>query len=412
MVVSSSLIEFQGQPAVLCISRDVTEQRLLERQLLHAQKMEAIGQLAGGIAHDFNNILQALLATLATVRVSRGDPARVAHAIDEIEANVKRGASVVQQLLLFARREVSRRERLDLAAVVHAAGALVRRLVPANVSFAAELERPGPVVEIDRGQIEQVLVNLVINAVDAMPEGGELVTSVSVAEDGNACLAVRDTGHGMSAELVSRVFEPFFTTKSPDKGTGLGLAVVHGIVASHGGRVDVESRPGAGTTVTILLPRVASEPSSVAVDREEELPTGSGQRILLVEDQEETRQGLKELLTVLGYACEAARDAETAETLAGVDRFDVLLTDLMLPGQSGHELAGRLQRRWPELRVILMSGYAQDEAVRRGVTLGSIRFLQKPFDMSTLAQALRAALASSRTAEGGTPEGAIAPRAG
>jgi PAS domain S-box-containing protein len=374
---------------------DMTERKKLEEQLRQAQKMESIGRLAGGVAHDFNNVLQALLSITQVLRAHRSDPERFTTSLEELEQHVRRGAALTRQLLLFARREVSKTERLDLNHVVQEAAGLLRRLVRENVTFSVETSDEPLRVDADHNQLDQVLMNLIVNACDAMPGGGDLAVRTGRLSDTEAYVEVRDSGVGMSEELQERIFDPFFTTKVSGQGTGLGLAVVHGIVVQHGGRIDVTSRAGTGTVFRIVLPRRDSgEYPAVRGELLEpaQLPHGRGERILLVEDEEGARAGLREILTMLGYEVVAAGSGEEVDLLSMDQKFDLLLTDLVLPGVHGPDLARRLKERWPELKVVLMSGYAEDEALRRSVNQGIAHFLQKPFDMETLAVELRAVL--------------------
>ena len=379
----------------VAVKRDVTREEALREQLNQAQKMEAIGRLAGGIAHDFNNLLQAMLTHAQLLRAHAGDVERVRSEIGDFELQINRGGALTRQLLLFSRRDTVRRERLDLNDVARAVAGMLRRLVRENVAFALEAADRPAMVDADRGQLEQVLMNLVVNASDAMQEGGRLV--IRAGSDGSAwCwLEVEDTGHGIPEPVREHIFEPFFTTKGAGKGTGLGLSVVHGIVTQHGGRVDLQTREGQGSRFRVILPRAgsgdlapAAQPAAASTD----LPPGAGERILVVEDEAGAREGIREILATLGYDVVAVGSGAEAGRLDPSLRFALLLSDLMLPDVSGNELAGVLQARWPGMAVILMSGYAEDEALRRGIEAGHVRFLQKPFDMQTLAGAVRAAL--------------------
>jgi two-component system cell cycle sensor histidine kinase/response regulator CckA len=379
----------------VAVKRDVTQEVQLAEQLRESQKLRAIGQLAGGVAHDFNNLLQALLGTVEVLR-SRGHDLRVLpRAITELEADVRRGAALTRQLLLFAHRGVVKPESLDVNEVVRDTESLLRRLVRENIRFTCELCAAPLPVKADRGQLEQVLVNLAVNAADAMPDGGTLVIRTSEHGGREVILEVEDSGVGIPDELQPRIFEPFFTTKGTDRGIGLGLSVVHGIVTQHGGRVEVKSRVGAGSTFLVALPLHSSEPVHRAPEPAAMLvmaPHSRGERVLLVEDEPGAREGLRQILSMLGYDVTAAASAEDVVKLPPGQGFDLLLTDLLLPGMHGGELANDMRQKWPGLRVIVMSGYAEDEAVRRGVREGALRFLQKPFDMVTLARELRAAL--------------------
>ena len=391
---------------VASIGEDITERRSAEEalaqsraQLLQSQKLQAVGRLAGGVAHDFNNIIQAMLSLATVLHLKAGRPELV-RIVDEIEAHIKRGAALTQQLLLFSRRQAGERKRLELGEAASAAAGLLRRLIPENILLAVE-DPPEPVwVDANPGQLQQVLMNLVVNARDAMPSGGTLTVRAGGGA-GEATVEVVDTGCGMDEATRSHLFEPFFTTKDAGRGTGLGLSVVHGIVEQHGGRVEVESEPGKGSTFRVMLPSMpAPERPAAAPGDDAELPRGQGERVLVVEDEDGAREGLSELLTMLGYGVTALGSAEDALALPDAPAPDLLLTDLMLPGIDGATLAARLRERWTHLRVVLMSGYTEDEAVRRGVDEGSVRFLQKPFDVATLARAVSSTLASPPPSDG------------
>ncbi len=379
----------------VAVKRDVTQEAAIEERLRQAQRIEAVGRLAGGVAHDFNNLLQAMLTQTQLIRARSGDPERVNGTVDELEQHIRRGAALSRQLLLFSRRETAKPERLDLTEAVGGATQLLRRLVRENIIFTVELaDEPLPVVA-DRGQLDQVLMNLVVNAADAMSEGGHMVVRCGASEGDRVWVSVEDTGHGIPAEIRDRIFEPFFTTKGEEKGSGLGLSVVHGIVTQHCGTIVVADREGGGSIFRIELPRDTSGEVAASVrprTRAQEVPRGKGEHIIVVEDEEGAREGLFDLLTMLGYQVTAVGSAREVEGLPARPAFDVLLSDLLLPDVSGADLARRLLDRWPRLKVILMSGYTEDEAVRRGVGAGTVRFLQKPFDMRTLAREIRTAL--------------------
>jgi two-component system cell cycle sensor histidine kinase/response regulator CckA len=391
-----------GQVAhFVAVKRDVTQEALLEQQLRQVQRLEAIGRLAGGVAHDFNNLLQAMLSQTQLIRTSPGDPLRVTGTVDELEQHIRRGAALSRQLLLFSRRETAKPEQLDLNEVVGGATQLLRRLVRENIAFAVRLAEERLTVVADRGQLDQVLMNLVVNAADAMPEGGRLTVATGAGPGDTVWLSVEDTGHGVPEGIRDRIFEPFFTTKTAEKGSGLGLAVVHGIVTQHRGTIRVSDREGGGTVFRIELPRAGAGERLVqpALRVEaDDLPRGRGERVLVVEDEAGAREGLVDLLTMLGYEVAAVGNAEEARGLPLEPSYDVLLSDLLLPDVSGAELARGFLERWPRLRVILMSGYTEDEAVRRGVGAGTLRFLQKPFDMRTLAREIRETLAEGSAA--------------
>jgi PAS domain S-box-containing protein len=376
------------------IVEDTTKHRQLEEQLLQSQKMESVGSLAGGVAHDFNNLLQAMLSHAQLLRRFSEDPAKVLDVVGELERQINRGASLTRQLLVFSRRETVKPELVDLNDVVREATQFLQRLVRANIALVIDLAPRRLAVEADRGQLQQVLMNLTVNASHAMPEGGKLFIWTGAVGAGEASLTVEDTGHGIPEAIRERIFEPFFTTKELGKGTGLGLSVVHGIVTGHGGRIEVESAVGRGTTFRVFLPLASDGAPAVEEGRSDAPPlaTGTGERILIVEDEDAAREGLQQILASLGYEVAAVASGEEATVLQADRPFDLLLTDLMLPGVTGSQLAADLLARWPALKVILMSGYHEDDAVRRAVSEGGVRFLQKPFDMATLAREVYAGL--------------------
>jgi two-component system cell cycle sensor histidine kinase/response regulator CckA len=371
---------------------DITAQKQAEEQLRGAQKMEAVGRLAGGVAHDFNNLLQAMVGVTQLLQMQRPDDREVQAAVGEMAQLVKRATALTRQLLLFAHRGATRLEKLDLNEVVREAAAMLRRLVHANVHFTLEqpeatLHAPG-----DAGQLEQVLMNLVVNAVDAMPEGGRLTIRTGRAR-GRVWFEVADTGTGVPVEVRDKIFDPFFTTKAKGKGTGLGLSVVHGIVAAHGGHIALTTEVGQGTTVRIELPASGSGVyPAVPEAAADTAAQGTGERLLVVEDDATVRAQLQATLQAFGYEVHAAATGEDAGALPGEPGFDLLLTDVMLPGASGVAVARELRDRWPGLKVVMMSGYAEDEVLREEILAGQVRFLQKPVDATTLAREVRGAL--------------------
>jgi two-component system cell cycle sensor histidine kinase/response regulator CckA len=381
----------------VAVKEDVTARKEMGERLRQAQRLEAVGRLAGGVAHDFNNLLQAMLGVTQLARVHGEDLAGAPERLSELEELLRRGAQLTQQLLLFSRREEPKVERFELNEAIRETAKLLGRLVPANVSLKLELAPERLVVSADRGQIGQVWMNLAVNASDAMPEGGQMTVRSGREGESQVWFSVTDTGHGIADDIRSRIFEPFFTTKSAQSGTGLGLAVVHGIVTQHGGHVEVTSEAGSGATFKVVLPQGASDDAATAGERAAPpaLPRGAGQRVLLVEDNAAVRQALERLLRRLGYDVTTAASAEEAEGLAFTQSFPLLLTDMMLPGISGADLAERLRQRRPDIQVILMSGYTEDQAIRRRAAHGSLRFLQKPVDLETLAREVHEALAES-----------------
>jgi PAS domain S-box-containing protein len=384
----------EGRPAVQALVRDVTARTRLEAAVRRAQKIEAIGQLAGGLAHGFNNLFQAVLGGLEVLRLRGAAHPRHDEAVRELAEQVRRGAALARQLLLFSQREVTKKEPLDLNVVVGETVGMLRGVVRETVEIRSDLDPESLPVVADRGQLEQILVNLAMNASDAMPEGGELRLRTG-AEGETAWMEIADSGAGMTEGVKARIFEPFFTTKAG--GNGLGLAVVHGIVSHHGGRVSVSSAPGRGTLFRVALPLVrqprAGTAAPAAPGGSEPLAAGRGERILVVEDEDVARTSLVEMLTLLGYEAAGVCAGEEARSLPAAPAYDLLLTDFILPGIDGVQLARELRTAWPELRVIVMSGYSEDEALRSGVGRGEMRYLQKPFGLSSLAAEVAAALA-------------------
>jgi two-component system cell cycle sensor histidine kinase/response regulator CckA len=395
LLVDAVLIDFDGRPAVLSINRDITQRKRIETQLVQSQRLEAVGRLAGGVAHDFNNVLQAMLGLTEILRSHVGDPEWVDAMVAELEQHLKRAAGLTRQLLLFSRRETAKLEPIDLNELVRSTSGFLRRLIRENIALSMELNSEQLVILADRGQLEQVLMNLTVNAVDAMPDGGEIRIATFRADAAHVALAVVDHGHGIDDDIMPHIFEPFFTTKPAGAGSGLGLSVVQGIVLRHGGVVEVDSMVGRGTTVTARLPMApADTPAPVREDvpSDEDLPRGAGQRVLIVEDEEGARLALADIVRMLGYSVTAVGTGSEAGLLPTEPPFDVLLSDLMLPDVFGGNLANGLQDRWPSLRIVLMSGYSEDESIRERVKAGHLRFLQKPFSMATLARELRATL--------------------
>jgi PAS domain S-box-containing protein len=380
----------------------------LEEELRQAQKMEAVGQLAGGIAHDFNNLLMAIggYSDVARSKVD-GDPA-LETAIDEIKSASDRAAGLTRQLLAFSRKQILRPQVVDLNEVVSGMDGMLRRLIGEDLDIVTELSPEAGRVRADPGQLEQVILNLVVNARDAMPDGGRLtIETALVSVDGfeigresplqrgsYAMLAVSDTGAGMDEETRKRIFDPFFTTKEPGKGTGLGLSTVYGIVNQSGGSIFVYSEPGQGTTFKVYLPQtgaVEMEPAAVADGR------GGSETVLLVEDEDIVRRLVQEMLEAQGYRVLAAGDPEEALELstAHKDRIDLLITDVVMPNMSGRELAVRLHVDRPEMKILYISGYTDRAIVHHGVLAQGTVFLQKPFTGEDLARKVRAVLDDS-----------------
>jgi two-component system, cell cycle sensor histidine kinase and response regulator CckA len=369
--------------------RDITERRRLEAELLTAQKLDSLGRLAGGVAHDFNNLLTGISGYASLLLERANGDGELRRDLNEIKRAADRAAELTKQLLAFGRRQVLKPRPLDLNAVLADTGLLLRRLLGDLV----ELElHPGDdlgTVRADPGQIEQVIVNLAVNARHAMPDGGTLTIATRNAGD-HVELVVGDTGVGMDEATRAQVFEPFFTTR--EEGVGLGLASVHGIVHQSGGEVTVESAPGVGTTFVVRLPRVADMPEPAAPAPEPEPARGTG-TILLVEDEDVVRELARRVLERQGYTVLACANGADAVALADADvgRIDLLLTDVVMPGLRGYEVAQRVAASRPEIKILYMSGYAEDALVGRATINGSA-LIEKPFVIDALTRRVRETL--------------------
>jgi PAS domain S-box-containing protein len=382
------------------VLRDMTERRAFEEQVRESQKMEAVGRLAGGIAHDFNNLLTVIRGNSEIIRDSLSADPGTAELVDEVRGAADRGAGLVRQLLTFGRRQAAKPVVLDLNTVMTDMAGILRRLLGAPVAIETDLAPTSVRVRIDRGQLEQVVMNLAVNARDAMPNGGTLTistSSVSGAGRGSARyarLAVADSGCGMTDEVKQHVFEPFFTTKGPDKGTGLGLATAYSIVTQAGGRIGIDSAPGAGTTFRIDLPWCDEAPAASAVTPcpvPGNSQEGRGRSILLVEDEDAVRKLARVTLEGSGYTVIEAPDGESAlECLAGAGHLDLLVTDLTMPGIDGRELAEQVRAARPDIGVVFMSGYAPE--IDRLESLVGALFLAKPFTPADLRKAATKAI--------------------
>ncbi len=399
--------EVGGRRAFAGIARDLSERRRLEEQFRQSQKMEAVGRLAGGVAHDFNNLLGVIAgySEMASRQLAEDHPTRAR--IAEVTKAAEHAAGLTRQLLAFSRRQVLAPKILDLNALLEDLERMLQRLIGEDVELVV---RPGAglgAVRVDPGQIGQVVLNLAVNARDAMPRGGQLTIETAEADAGEFTAAaawriepgryvrlrVCDTGSGMEEATLARVFEPFFTTKPAGKGTGLGLATVYGIVKQSGGHVFVESALGRGTQFSIYLPRVAEVMAGAAPEGLAELAQ-PGETILLVEDQESLREVVREILVDLGYQVLAAGGGEAALALAREHRgqLHLLLSDVVMPEMSGSELAARLVALRPGLKVLFMSGYTSEVLGRHGAVGPAIQLIEKPFTRQALAQRMRQVL--------------------
>src|SRR5437870_50706 len=393
---------------ILGIGRDVTERLGLEQQLRQAQKMEAVGRLAGGIAHDFNTILTAITghADLLLEDLGHHDPRRVD--VDEIRRSAERAAGLTRQLLAFSRQQVLQPKVVDLNALVLDMDKLLRRLIGEDVELATVLDPALGPVTADPGQLEQVIVNLAVNARDAMPQGGKLTLETrnidldesytlehSLVKPGPYVqLTVSDSGIGMDEETQAHAFEPFFTTKPRGQGTGLGLAMVYGTVKQSGGFIWVYSEPGRGATFKIYLPRVDAPVESAAPPAPVERPPRGSETVLLAEDEPAVRAIARQALERQGYTVLAAPSGADALALAAQHgaTIHLLLTDVVMPGMSGRDLADRLTAQRPGIRVLYISGYTDNAIVRHGMLEPGLAYLQKPFRPDALVRKVREVL--------------------
>jgi PAS domain S-box-containing protein len=408
-VVGHNLLDDSAVAGVVINSRDITERKQLEEQFRQAQKMESIGQLAGGIAHDFNNILLPIIG-YAELSLENLEPD------DEIYTNLKlireatdRAANLVRQILAFSRKQVLEVQVLDLNEIVTGFSKMIRRLIGEDIALETFLETDPYLIKADKGKIEQILLNLVVNARDAMPTGGKLTIETAnvhldetyVEEHADTqspgcyvMLAVSDTGHGMDAETQQQIFEPFFTTKAQGEGTGLGLATVFGIVKQHDGNIQVYSESDSGTTFKIYLPQAEGKIQTPETAAAKSGSLQGTETILLVEDDKMARNLICETLTVRGYKVVEAQNptdglqqaSETKETL------HLLLTDVIMPGMNGRELYEKVTAVHPAIKVLYMSGYTDNVIVHHGMLDEGTNFLQKPFTIHDLTQKVRQVL--------------------
>ena len=384
---AGNVVRYEGTLA------DITERKQLQAQFVQAQKMETVGRLAGGVAHDFNNLLTVIngYAEFALLEIPEGDPLR--EMVQEIYDAGQRAAGLTRQLLAFSRRQVVQPVPLDLNVVTAQMKNMLERLIGAHIQLRFDLDPELWRVRADAGQLEQVIMNLAVNARDAMPDGGTLVvTTRNITEDAEwVMLAVADTGHGMDEATQQRLFEPFFTTKQAGQGTGLGLATVYGIVTQSGGRIDVSSDVNRGSTFRVLFPKIAVDAvGGVTVPRPEGMVRGT-ERILIVEDEEALRRIAERILQAAGYTTVSACDGREALALltSAAVPVDLLLTDVVMPGMSGHELASHLKSSHPDLKVLFTSGYLHDAFPDHARLGPELQFLAKPYSPSTLTSKVR-----------------------
>jgi PAS domain S-box-containing protein len=419
-IVAFEVFDDNGAPLyIAAVSRDVTTRKRadadkakLQEQLFQAQKMESVGRLAGGVAHDFNNMLTVIngYSRLLLGRLKTDDPLR--DGLEEIRKAGEHAARLTQQLLTFSRKHIRQPSLIDLNRVVSGIRPMLTRMVGENVELSLNLNPEAMTVCADPHQLEQVVMNLAVNARDAMPRGGRIVIETTLVERGEGpapenqsptetavrpvsyiVLAVSDNGVGMNEETRRRAFEPFFTTKEVGKGTGLGLSMVHGIVEQNGGCIEIDSEPGRGTTFRIYLPKAAGTATDEKAP-EAALKIGGTEIVLVVEDREDVRKYAASALETYGYRVIQAGNAGEALSICERERgrIDLVLTDVVMPNLSGRELADRLRVRWPEMKILFMSGYTEDATLREGLVEGKADFIQKPFDPEQLAVKIRKVL--------------------
>jgi signal transduction histidine kinase len=390
--------------------RDVSDYKQLEEQLMQAQKMEAVGRLAGGTAHDFNNLLVPIISYAELGMMSAAPDSKLYSYMDHIVEATERAAAITQQILAFSRKQVLEVKVLDLNQIISAFQKMIQRLIGEDIEIAIFLSPNLSLVRADKGQLEQVLMNLAINARDAMPAGGKLtLETVNVYLDENysqarptsepghyVMMAISDTGFGMDDDTRQHIFEPFFTTKEMGKGTGLGLSTVFGIVKQHQGNIYVYSEPGQGTTFRIYLPQ-AGAGVVTAVD-EPPIPTSTHgtETILVVEDEDMVREVVQETLEAHGYKVFQANNPLDGLQLAldHAGAIDLLVTDVIMPDMNGRQLYQEITRTSPHLKVLYISGYTDNVIVHHGILEEGIHFLQKPFNVRDLTQKVRQALLS------------------
>lgn len=411
--VSAELIELDGLTCVLAITQDVTETKQLEEQVRQAQKMEAIGRLAGGVAHDFNNVLSVVMgySDLSLEHLEPSHPA--ARNLSQIKTAAKGAAALTRQLLAFSRQQILFPRVLDLNSLVDNLNDMLLRLIGEDVSLSF---KPGDrlgCIEADLGQVQQIVMNLVVNGRDAMPTGGRMIietsnvdleegyvgsTAPAMSPGRYVMLSVSDTGCGMDEKTMAYIFEPFFTTKALGQGTGLGLSTVYGIVKQSNGHIWVYSEPGAGTTFKLYFPRIEACARPLVSPTAELVAAGGSETILVVEDDDSLRTLTVALLQSAGYTVLEAANAEMAICMAEEHKeaIDIVLTDVIMPGMSGRELAQRVRALRPKTKALLMSGYAPDLIARYGAMETDIALLEKPFTRHSLLVALSAVLCAKQ----------------
>lgn len=403
----ASVMNDEPEEVLELIAEDITDRRQLEEQLRQAQKMDAVGRLAGGVAHDFNNLLMVINGYTEVLLEQMEKGSDMHSKVHSIQQAADRAASLTRQLLAFSRKQLLELKVVDVNAVIGDMERLLRPLIGENIELVTHLAPDTGHTRADAGQLEQVVMNLVVNAKDAMPNGGRLTvksSDITVRQNFRehrfihpgryAVISVTDTGVGMDKETQSRIFEPFFTTKEKGKGTGLGLSTVYGIVKQSNGYVFVQSEVGAGTTFYVYLPRVEDATEELVPTQPPPSEAGGCETVLLVEDEESVRELVKLTLVARGYKVMEAENGECGLQMAQSfkDNIDILITDVMMPGIGGRELAKKLSEIRPGISVLYLSGYTEDAVVTRGTAGPAVAFLQKPFTLQNLAKKVREVL--------------------
>ena len=398
----------EGTATLLGVATEITERKRLEEQLLQSQKMEAVGQLAGGVAHDFNNILTAIVGYTDLLAAELASNVRQLEDLEEIRKAARRAAALTRQLLAFSRKQVLEPRIIDLNSVVLNLDKMLRSLISENIELKTDLADNLGAARADPNQIEQVIMNLAINARDAMPDGGTVTIEtgnvtlddayaaqhVSVIPGEYVMLAVSDTGYGMDEKTQSRIFEPFFTTKPAGRGTGLGLSTVYGIVKQTGGNIWLYSEPGKGTTFKIYLPAIAALPEDIGKVAPAEAPRRGAGTVLVVEDDEQLRRLTHRALDAQGYTVLVADRGATALDIARRHKgeIDLLLTDVIMPDTNGRKLAETIQAARPGMRVLYMSGYPDGAIASHGMLEPGVAYLAKPFTTEAITRRVREVL--------------------
>jgi PAS domain S-box-containing protein len=391
------------------IAEDITDRRQLEEQLRQSQKMDAVGRLAGGVAHDFNNLLMVINGYTEVLLGQLEKGSALYHNVQSIQQAADRAATLTRQLLAFSRKQLLEFKVVDVNSVIGDMERLLRPLIGENIELITRLSTETGHTRADSGQLEQVIMNLVVNAKDAMPDGGKLILQSSevivrpdlaahrfIQPGRYAVISVTDTGCGMNKETQSRVFEPFFTTKEKGKGTGLGLSTVYGIVKQSNGYVFVQSEPGAGTTFHVYLPRVEDPAEQMVPAKSNQKDAGGCETVLLVEDEDSVRELVQITLAARGYKVLEADNGEHGLSIAETfkEHIDILITDVVMPGIGGRELAKKLLALRPGISVLFLSGYTEDAVITHGALSPGTAFLQKPFTLQNLAKKVHEVLRS------------------